>query len=111
MLIVDEPTSALDPAAEQRVFDKIHRLAEAGRTTVLITHRPHSVREADRIYVLDEGTVVEHGTFAELMDPATGAGAFRGAYELQARRFRASSVPGQPGPNGTGVRTKGTAAS
>ncbi|MGW6287802.1 ATP-binding cassette domain-containing protein [Streptomyces sp. NPDC055107] len=110
VLIVDEPTSALDPAAEQRVFDQIHRLAEAGQTTVLITHRLHSVREADRIYVLDEGRVVEHGTFAELMDPATGTGAFRDAYELQARQFRTPTVPGQPGASGTGVRTEGTAA-
>ncbi|QEU76922.1 ABC transporter ATP-binding protein [Streptomyces nitrosporeus] len=98
VLIVDEPTSALDPAAEQQVFDRIHRLAGAGRTTVLITHRLHSVREADYIYVLDRGEVAEHGTFAQLMDPATGTGAFRDAYELQARQFRSPSLPGQPGP-------------
>ncbi|MFJ9890196.1 ABC transporter ATP-binding protein [Streptomyces sp. NPDC091287] len=111
VLIVDEPTSALDPAAEQRVFDQIHRLAETGQTTVLITHRLHSVREADRIYVLDEGRVVEHGTFAELMDPATGTGAFRDAYELQARQFRAPSVPTQPDPADTGALAEGTSAS
>ncbi|MFJ1797334.1 hypothetical protein [Streptomyces sp. NPDC088180] len=74
------------------------------------TPSQHSVREADRIYVLDEGRVVEHGTFAELMDPATGTGAFRDAYELQARQFRTPTVPGQPGASGTGVRTEGTAA-
>ncbi|MGW8350890.1 ATP-binding cassette domain-containing protein [Streptomyces wedmorensis] len=93
VLIVDEPTSALDPAAEQRVFDQIHRLAGTGQTTVLITHRLHSVRHADLIYVLDQGRVVEHGTFAELMDPATSTGAFREAYELQARQFADPSVP------------------
>ncbi|MFF0429054.1 ABC transporter ATP-binding protein [Streptomyces sp. NPDC004520] len=98
VLIVDEPTSALDPAAEQRVFDQIHQLAGSGQTTVLITHRLHSVRHADLIYVLDEGRVVEHGTFAELMDPATGAGAFREMYELQARQFLNPSVPAQPAP-------------
>ncbi|MFE9136280.1 ABC transporter ATP-binding protein [Streptomyces sp. NPDC007355] len=99
VLIVDEPTSALDPAAEQRVFDQIHELAGSGQTTVLITHRLHSVRHADLIYVLDQGRVVEHGTFAALMDPAaTGSGAFRRAYELQARQFRHASVPGQAAP-------------
>lgn len=98
VLIVDEPTSALDPAAEQRVFDQIHRLAGTGQTTVLITHRLHSVRHADLIYVLDEGRVVEHGTFEQLMAPATGTGAFREAYELQARQFRHSPVPQQPVP-------------
>ncbi|MGW5421983.1 ABC transporter ATP-binding protein [Streptomyces sp. NPDC003943] len=99
ILIVDEPTSALDPVAEQRVFDQIHRLASSGQTTILITHRLHSVREADLIYVLDEGRVVEHGTFAELMDPATGTGAFREAYDLQARQFTRPhpAVPPQSG--------------
>ncbi|MFJ7069637.1 ABC transporter ATP-binding protein [Streptomyces sp. NPDC101115] len=97
VLIVDEPTSALDPAAEQRVFDQIHELAGSGQTTILITHRLHSVRHADLIYVLDGGRIIERGTFDELMDPATGTGAFRSAYELQARQFRHAPVPRQPG--------------
>ncbi|MFG3040931.1 ATP-binding cassette domain-containing protein [Streptomyces sp. NPDC048330] len=97
VLVVDEPTSALDPVAEQRVFDQIHRLAGTGQTTVLITHRLHSVRHADLIYVLEEGRVVEHGTFAELMDPAVGAGVFRAAYDLQARQFLPAALPGQGG--------------
>ncbi|MFB7450273.1 ABC transporter ATP-binding protein [Streptomyces sp. NPDC056194] len=97
VLVVDEPTSALDPVAEQRVFDQIHRLAGTGQTTVLITHRLHSVRHADLIYVMERGRVVEHGTFEQLMDPARGTGAFREAYELQARQFLAPTVPGQTG--------------
>ncbi|MFJ3099445.1 ABC transporter ATP-binding protein [Streptomyces hydrogenans] len=98
VLIVDEPTSALDAAAEQRVFDQIHRLADEGQTVVLITHRLASARHADLIYVLDEGRVVEHGTFEELMDPAFGTGTFRNAYLLQARQFLpASPLPAQPG--------------
>ncbi|MGK5629321.1 ABC transporter ATP-binding protein [Streptomyces sp. URMC 123] len=101
VLIVDEPTSALDPVAEQRVFDQIHRLAGSGQTTVLITHRLHSVRHADLIYVLEDGRVVEHGTFEQLMDPATGTGAFREAYELQARQFRTPTIPGQSGAGTT----------
>lgn len=101
VLIVDEPTSALDPTAEQRVFDQIHRLAGTGQTTVLITHRLHSVRHADLIYVLDEGQVVEHGTFEQLMDPATGTGAFRDAYQLQARQFTHPTLPAQSANAGT----------
>ncbi|MFF8833131.1 ATP-binding cassette domain-containing protein [Streptomyces sp. NPDC015131] len=111
VLIVDEPTSALDPAAEQRVFDQIHQLAGAGQTTVLITHRLHSVRHADVIYVLDEGRVVEHGSFDELMDPAHGAGMFKEAYELQARQFARPTVPvrpvGVPAPAGEPVGAPG----
>ncbi|MFF8382144.1 ATP-binding cassette domain-containing protein [Streptomyces kanasensis] len=98
VLIVDEPTSALDPAAEQRVFDQIHQLAGSGQTTILITHRLHSVRAADLIYVLDEGRVVEHGTFTDLMDPSTGVGVFREMYELQARQFLDPSLPTQHTP-------------
>ncbi|KQX50098.1 MULTISPECIES: ABC transporter ATP-binding protein [unclassified Streptomyces] len=109
VLVVDEPTSALDPVAEQRVFDQIHRLAGTGQTTVLITHRLHSVRHADLIYVLEEGRVIEHGTFEELMDPATGTGAFREAYELQARQFLSPGLPGQSRAAGAGSLAEGTA--
>ncbi|WP_432126047.1 hypothetical protein [Streptomyces sp. bgisy082] len=54
------------------------------------------MRHADLIDVLDEGRVVEQGTFERLMDPATGTGAFRTAYELQARRFTPPSAPMRP---------------
>ncbi|WP_344630107.1 ABC transporter ATP-binding protein [Streptomyces glaucosporus] len=94
VLIVDEPTSALDPVAEQRVFDRIRDLAGQGQTVVLITHRLHSVRHADLIYVLDRGRVAEAGTFEQLMDPATGTGAFRDAYLLQSRAYE-HTVPAQ----------------
>ncbi|MFE0652046.1 ABC transporter ATP-binding protein [Streptomyces sp. NPDC059534] len=110
VLVVDEPTSALDPVAEQRVFDQIHRLAGTGQTTVLITHRLHSVRHADLIYVLEDGRVVEHGTFAELMDPATGAGVFREAYDLQARQFLPTALPGQSGPPDVDTEAEGATA-
>ncbi|MEU4279878.1 ABC transporter ATP-binding protein [Streptomyces tanashiensis] len=110
VLVVDEPTSALDPVAEQRVFDQIHRLAGTGQTTVLITHRLHSVRHADLIYVLERGRVVEHGTFEQLMDPAHGTGAFREAYNLQARQFLAPAVPGQTRGSGRGSAPEGTTA-
>ncbi|MFE6855463.1 ABC transporter ATP-binding protein, partial [Streptomyces sp. NPDC057674] len=100
----------LDAAAEQRVFDQIHQLADKGQTTVLITHRLASARHADVIYVLDEGRVAEQGTFAELMDPAGGTRVFREAYELQARQFvQPASVPAQPvrddTPEGAGEAT------
>jgi ATP-binding cassette subfamily B protein len=66
LLILDEPTAALDPLAEARLFDSLRSMI-AGRTALFISHRFSSVRLADRIYVLEEGRMVEHGTHDELM--------------------------------------------
>ncbi|MFD3556843.1 ATP-binding cassette domain-containing protein [Streptomyces goshikiensis] len=97
ILVVDEPTSALDAVAEQRVFDQIRAVAATGQTVVLITHRLHSVREADVIHVMKDGQVAESGTFEELMDESIGTGEFRDAYLIQAAAF-ADSVPAQRAP-------------
>ncbi|MEU3601118.1 ATP-binding cassette domain-containing protein [Streptomyces sp. NPDC006798] len=92
ILVVDEPTSALDAEAEQRVFDQIRDMAADGQTIVLITHRLHSVRHADVIYVLDQGRVVEHGSFGELMSPEA-TGAFRRMYTVQSRQYAYEEEP------------------
>jgi ATP-binding cassette, subfamily B, bacterial len=67
VVIFDEPTAALDPRTEIEVFDRVCDLAGDGRSVILVTHRLASVRRADRIYVLDQGRVLEHGTHADLM--------------------------------------------
>ncbi len=66
ILVFDEPTSALDPLSEWKVFEHIRQLAR-GRAVVLISHRFSTVRNADRIHIVDEGRIVESGTHAELM--------------------------------------------
>ena len=66
LLILDEATSALDPESERLVQQALDVLMQ-GRSTLIIAHRLSTVRNADRIAVLDEGRVVESGTYDELM--------------------------------------------
>jgi ATP-binding cassette subfamily B protein len=94
LLICDEPTSALDPRAELETFDRIRGLAGDGQTVVLITHRLSSVRDADIIYVLHEGRLVEYGSHHELLEQAQGR--YRELFEMQAARYAASSPSLRP---------------
>ncbi|HWA68813.1 MAG TPA: ABC transporter ATP-binding protein [Rhizomicrobium sp.] len=66
ILLLDEATSALDAESERQVREALSRLMK-GRTTVVIAHRLSTVVDADRIYVLEKGGVVQSGTHAELM--------------------------------------------
>jgi subfamily B ATP-binding cassette protein MsbA len=66
VLLMDEPTSSLDAASEHEVQAGISELME-GRTTIVIAHRLSTVRDADWIYVLHGGTVLEQGTHQELV--------------------------------------------
>ncbi|HEX5606689.1 MAG TPA: ATP-binding cassette domain-containing protein, partial [Candidatus Binatia bacterium] len=66
ILILDEATSALDTDSERLVQDALENLM-ADRTTVVIAHRLSTVRRADRIIVLVDGTIAEDGTHEELL--------------------------------------------
>ena len=66
ILILDEPTSSLDSISEEIVFSALRRL-RAGRTTVVIAHRLSTVRDADRILVLDDGHIAAQGRHEELL--------------------------------------------
>jgi ATP-binding cassette subfamily B protein len=83
LLILDEPTSALDAQAEHDLFARLRNLAH-GRTTLYISHRFSTVRQADRILLLDNGKVAEYGTHAELM--AADAG-YAHLFTLQASAY------------------------
>ncbi|GGW12333.1 multidrug ABC transporter permease [Streptomyces libani subsp. rufus] len=94
VLIVDEPTSALDPEAEITAFDRIRRLAAPNRAVVLVTHRMSGVRHADRIHVLHQGRLVEHGSHEELM---AARGRYAAMFEAQAAQYAPAGTVPRPG--------------
>ena len=79
VLILDEATSSLDSESEHLVQQALDGLMR-GRTSVIVAHRLSTVRQADRIYVIEAGHVIETGTHAELMDRD---GKYRTLVELQ----------------------------
>ena len=85
VVLLDEPTAQLDVRGEAEIFERI--LAETRHcTTILVSHRFSTVRQADLICVLEDGRVAELGSHAELM--ALG-GRYRTMFDLQAQRFAA----------------------
>jgi ATP-binding cassette, subfamily B, bacterial len=84
ILVLDEPTAALDAEAEHAVFERFRQLSE-GRTTIVISHRFPTVRMARLIIVLEQGTLVESGSHAELL--ALG-GRYARMFTLQAQGYQ-----------------------
>jgi ATP-binding cassette subfamily B protein len=84
LLILDEPTAALDARSEFEVFKRFKELSE-GRTAVLISHRFSSVRMADRIVVMSDGTIEASGTHEALLREG---GRYAELFELQAAGYR-----------------------
>ena len=64
--LLDEPTSAIDAEAEQEIFAELRRTA-SDRITVVVSHRAWTLRGMDRIYVFDEGRIVEEGRYDDLL--------------------------------------------
>ena len=90
LLVLDEPTAALDAATEHQLFERYRHAssrtaARTGGITLLVSHRFSTVRNADLIVVLAEGTVAEAGSHQDLLDRR---GLYAEMFELQAASYR-----------------------
>ncbi|MDG1463148.1 MAG: ABC transporter ATP-binding protein, partial [Gammaproteobacteria bacterium] len=84
VLVLDEPTAAMDAAAEAELFDYFREHTN-GKIAVLISHRFSTVRQADRIAVLENGRITECGSHQELLDQA---GVYATLFNLQAAGYK-----------------------
>ncbi len=82
--ILDEATSALDPRMERQVLGRYFEKVR-GRTVIIIAHRLTSVTNADRIFVMSEGRLVESGTHAELYK---AGGLYKSLFDEQSREIQ-----------------------
>ena len=104
ILILDEATAALDTETEKLIQDALNKLAR-DRTTLAIAHRLSTLRNADKLLVLDKGKVAEFGTHSELL-------AHKGIYYklVMAQRKMAQSVRREGEPNSTSAVQTAAAA-
>ena len=88
ILILDEPTSTLDPIAEYEMFSSLHEISE-GKTTIFISHRLSSTKFCDRIFVIQDGGIVEDGSHDALMKQD---GIYADMFKSQAKFYRENGV-------------------
>lgn len=88
ILILDEATAAMDTETERNIQYSLTKLMQ-GRTTVAIAHRLSTLRDADTLAVISDGTVVEHGTYAELLKER---GEFYKLYKIQSEALKAVGI-------------------
>ncbi|QWG59494.1 ATP-binding cassette domain-containing protein (plasmid) [Bacillus mycoides] len=83
VMILDEPTAALDPISEKEVFEQFSYMAK-DKIAIFISHRMSAARLADRIIVMQGGSIIENDTFDNLMNKK---GEFFKLYQLQAQNY------------------------
>lgn len=79
ILILDDSVSAVDTDTEEKILNNI-KTQRAGKTTIIIAHRISTLQNADKIIVLDEGKIIEHGTHSELV---SNNGLYNSLYQKQ----------------------------
>ncbi|GAA4271260.1 ABC transporter ATP-binding protein [Aquimarina gracilis] len=80
ILVLDEATSSIDSHSEQLIQDATNKITK-GRTSIVIAHRLATIKNADKIIVMDQGEIVEQGNHNELLEIANGY--YRNLYEVQ----------------------------
>lgn len=81
--ILDEPTASIDAVTEEKIFSSLEQNMQ-GKTIILITHRFSTVKNADRILMMEHGRIIEQGTHRELMSLK---GKYEALYSMQASRY------------------------
>lgn len=84
ILVLDEPTSAIDAKAEYEIFERLYEFSQS-KSLIIISHRFSTVRNADTIYVIDEGQIAECGSHEQLMQLR---GRYAEAFEAQAKGYK-----------------------
>ncbi len=84
VVIFDEPTASIDAISESEIFNQIYDFFK-NKTVIIISHRFSTVRNADKIYVLDKGEIIEKGSHNELMELR---GKYYKAFNIQAKGYR-----------------------
>ena len=88
VLILDEATSSVDTETELHIQRALARLV-SGRTTIAIAHRLSTLRQADQLYVIDHGRIVEHGSHDDLM---AARGVYHRLVRIQLRALHAIAI-------------------
>lgn len=84
VMILDEPTASVDAESEAKIFDSIENLPK-DRTAILISHDFSTISQCDKIFVMEEGKLIEEGNHKDLMKQK---GKYAELYNLQAKRFK-----------------------
>lgn len=95
ILILDEATAAMDTQTERNIQNSLSEL-KAGRTTIAIAHRLSTLRDADKLAVIEDGECIEFGTFEELMEKK---GAYYKLFKLQEDALKFIGTEQQPQPD------------
>jgi len=84
ILIMDEPTASIDAKAESEIFEKVEKLSR-NKTVIIISHRFSTVRNADKIYVIEKGKIIESGSHEQLLKAKK---TYATLFNLQAKGYK-----------------------